>query len=203
MQFVFRYSVFLFPEFLNLRICISHSWIWLQQILAILDYIFTRKSVCLPWLLRLVVPLQSVGWLPLSSGLLAPTQRRSSSLICWLFSPFPCSDLISSRCRAVLCLPPRRDLISTEGRGFPLCPHEEIWSPRRGFPTNRSDVISVFLVIGLWAELGLSVFVVSGPLWHVFIGLNNSCGPCLPDGICVLHSLKTHVFFQCFNSCVS
>jgi len=42
--------------------------------------------------------------------------------------------------------------------------------------------------------LDLSVFLVSGPLWHVFIGLNDSCGPCLPDEICVLHSLKTYVF---------
>ena len=46
--------------------------------------------------------------------------------------------------------------------------------------------------------LGLSV-LVSGPLWHVFIGLNDSCGPCLLDRICVLHSLKTHVFFPVFQ----
>ena len=158
-QFIFQYSIFLFPEFLNLWICNSDSWIWLQQILAVLDYIFMRKSVCLPWLLRLVVPLQSIGCLTLSYALLAPTQRRSSSLICWLFSPFPCSawgtwsDLHAEQCSA--------------------CPHTEIWSPRRaeaslfdmlvsqvyrllflGLCAGTSLVgFSVFLVIGLWADL--------------------------------------------------
>ena len=201
-QFVFCYSIFLFPEFLNLWICNYDSWIWLQQILAVLDYIFMRKSVCLPWLLRLVVPLECVGWLPLSSGLLAPTQRRYSSLIYCLYSPFPCSDLISSRCRAVLCLPPRRDLISTEGRGFPLCPHEEIWSPRRGFSTKRSDLISVFLVIGLWADL-LFTWMEDNhkKLWYKTTAKdknNRVVGlVCLMEFVCYI--LLKHTFFPVFQ----
>ena len=112
-QFVFRYS-----EFFNLWIYNSDSWIWLQQILAVLDYIFMRKSVRLPWLLRLVVPLQSVGCLPLFSALLAPTHRRSSSLICWLFSPFPCSDLHA----------------------------EQIWSPRRSFSLFSLLLSQIYLL---------------------------------------------------------
>ena len=160
------------------------------------------------------------------SVLTLAVEVSGSSWMCWLVAPFlwsACphakeififdlpvvfsfpllwSDLISTQSSALLAPTKRSDLHGGQ-RLPPVCPHEEIWSPRRGFPTKRSDLISVFLVIGLWAELGLSVFLVSGPLWHVFIGLNNSCGPCLPDGICVLHSLKTHVFFQCFNSCVS
>ena len=57
MQFVFRYSVILFPRFLNLWFCISDSWICLQQILVVLDYSFMRIRACLPWMLRLATSL--------------------------------------------------------------------------------------------------------------------------------------------------